>query len=89
MDMRLREEGKFPGIHLQNRLAVLGHQLGRKLLAKVATLASPDTILRWSISGAGWWRSQGSGAMSRGDGWSRWLAICSTWRMAFCAGSGI
>jgi putative transposase len=31
----------------RRRLAVLGHELGRKLLAKVATLATPDTILRW------------------------------------------
>ncbi|MGD0837440.1 MAG: integrase core domain-containing protein [Polyangia bacterium] len=31
----------------RRRLAVLGHLLGRKLLAKVATIASPDTILRW------------------------------------------
>jgi hypothetical protein len=29
----------------RRRLAVLAHQLGRKLLAKVATLATPDAIL--------------------------------------------
>jgi hypothetical protein len=29
------------------QLAVLGKELGRKLLAKVATIATPDTILRW------------------------------------------
>jgi len=28
-------------------LVVLGKELGRKLLAKVATIAAPDTILRW------------------------------------------
>lgn len=31
----------------RRRLAVLGWELGRKLLAKVATIAAPDTILRW------------------------------------------
>jgi transposase len=31
----------------RRRLAVLGKELGRKLLAKVATLATADTILRW------------------------------------------
>jgi putative transposase len=31
----------------RRRLAVLGKELGRKLLAKVATIAAPDTILRW------------------------------------------
>jgi putative transposase len=31
----------------RRRLAVLGRTLGRKLLAKVATIAAPDTILRW------------------------------------------
>jgi putative transposase len=31
----------------RRRLAVLGKTLGRKLLAKVATIEAPDTILRW------------------------------------------
>jgi transposase InsO family protein len=31
----------------RRRLAVLGHRLGRRLLAQVATLVTPDTILRW------------------------------------------
>ena len=31
----------------RRRLAVLGKELGHKLLAKVATLATADTILRW------------------------------------------
>jgi hypothetical protein len=31
----------------RRRLAVLGKELGRKLLAKVATIAATDTILRW------------------------------------------
>ena len=31
----------------RRRLAVLGKGLGRKALGKVATLATPDTILRW------------------------------------------
>jgi transposase InsO family protein len=31
----------------RRRLAVLGKQMGRKALAKVATIAKPETILRW------------------------------------------
>ena len=31
----------------RRRLAVLGNQLGRKALAEVATIATPETILRW------------------------------------------
>jgi putative transposase len=31
----------------RRRLAVLGEQMGRKALAKVATVARPETILRW------------------------------------------
>jgi hypothetical protein len=31
----------------RRRLAVLGKKLGRKALAEVATIASPETILRW------------------------------------------
>jgi hypothetical protein len=31
----------------RRRLAELGHQLGRRVLAQVATLVTPDTILRW------------------------------------------
>lgn len=31
----------------RHRLAVLGHRLGRRRLAQVATLVTPDTILRW------------------------------------------
>src|SRR5918996_3297456 len=31
----------------RRRLAALGHRLGRRTLADVATIASPDTILRW------------------------------------------
>jgi len=31
----------------RRRLAKLGKVLGRKALEKVATLATPDTILRW------------------------------------------
>jgi hypothetical protein len=45
----------------RRRLAVLGHLLGRKLLAKVATIASPDTILRWC-------RDLASGAKTRSNG---------------------
>jgi putative transposase len=31
----------------RRRLAVLAHPLGRKRLKEVATLATPDTLLRW------------------------------------------
>jgi transposase InsO family protein len=31
----------------RRKLAVLGKKLGRKMLAEVATIATPDTILRW------------------------------------------
>ena len=31
----------------RRRLAVLGHRLGRGVLQQVATLVTPDTILRW------------------------------------------
>ena len=31
----------------RRRLAVLGHRLGRALMREVATLVTPDTILRW------------------------------------------
>src|SRR5579863_5056830 len=31
----------------RRQLAVLGKKLGRKALAEVATIATPDTILRW------------------------------------------
>jgi len=31
----------------RRRLAELGHRLGRGLLAQVATIVTPDTILRW------------------------------------------
>jgi len=48
----------------RRRLAVLGHLLGRKLLAKVATIAPADTILRW-------YRDLASGAKTRSNGSSR------------------
>jgi hypothetical protein len=31
----------------RRRLGELGHRLGRRLLAQVATIVTPDTILRW------------------------------------------
>ena len=31
----------------RRRLAELGHRLGRRLLGDVATIVTPDTILRW------------------------------------------
>ena len=33
--------------HERRRLAAIGHRLGRRTLAGVATIATPDTILRW------------------------------------------
>jgi hypothetical protein len=33
--------------HERQRLAELGHRLGRRLLAQGATIVTPDTILRW------------------------------------------
>jgi hypothetical protein len=54
----LREENRLLKTRLAGRrlrfddrerrcLAVLGHRLGRRLLAQVATPVTPDTILRW------------------------------------------
>jgi hypothetical protein len=54
----LREENRVLKAQLRNqrlrlthderrRLAVLGARLGRRLLAQVATIVTPDTILRW------------------------------------------
>ena len=31
----------------RRRLAVRGHQLGRQVLRQIATIVTPDTILRW------------------------------------------
>jgi hypothetical protein len=33
--------------HERRRLAAIGHRLGRRTLTGVATIAAPDTILRW------------------------------------------
>ena len=54
----LREENRVLKEHLngrrlrltdaqRRRLAVNGHRLGRRVLREVATLVTPDTILRW------------------------------------------
>jgi len=53
----LREENRVLKVRLEGRLrlddrerrrlAELGHRLGRRLLGQVATLVTPDTILRW------------------------------------------
>src|SRR6267143_4890392 len=32
----------------RRRLAAKGHRLGRRLLSRVATIVTPDTILRWN-----------------------------------------
>src|ERR1700754_1464886 len=46
-----RSLGQWPRIRLEDherrRLAELGHRLGRQVLTRVATLVTPDTILRW------------------------------------------
>src|SRR5688572_14264525 len=31
----------------RRRLAAVGHRLGRRILAEIATIVTPDTILRW------------------------------------------
>jgi transposase InsO family protein len=47
----LREQLKGHRLRLKDeqrcRLAAKGHQLGRRLLSRVATIVTPDTILRW------------------------------------------
>src|SRR5215467_14541900 len=47
----LREQLKGHRLRLtddaRRRLAVKGHRLGRRLLNRVATVVTPDTILRW------------------------------------------
>src|ERR671919_255001 len=47
----LREQLRGRRVHLTNdqrrRLAVKGQRLGRRVLSQVATVVTPDTILRW------------------------------------------
>src|SRR5207237_10040167 len=47
----LREQLKGHCLRLKDdqrrRLAAKGHRLGRRLLGRVATIVTPDTILRW------------------------------------------
>jgi len=47
----LREQLKGHRLRLKDdqrrRLAAKGHRLGRRLLSRVATIVTPDTILRW------------------------------------------
>jgi len=47
----LREQVKDRRLRLtdgqRRRLAAKGHRLGRRLLGRVATIVTPDTILRW------------------------------------------
>jgi putative transposase len=47
--LKARLEGRRLRLHdcERRRLAELGHRLGRRALAQVATLVTPDTILRW------------------------------------------
>src|SRR5689334_12741844 len=47
--LKVRLEGRRLRLddHERRRLAELGHRLGRRLLGQVATLVTPDTILRW------------------------------------------
>jgi hypothetical protein len=43
----------------RRRLAILGKELGRKALAKIATIAAAETILRWYRDGPIWGPSSG------------------------------
>ena len=47
--LRRQIEGRRPRLarHERARLAVVGHALGRKLLRRVASIVTPDTILKW------------------------------------------
>ena len=47
--LKARLEGRRLGLDdsERRRLATLGRRLGRRLLADVATIVTPDTILRW------------------------------------------
>src|SRR5258705_9104772 len=47
--LKARVEGRRLRLddHERRHLAELGHRLGRRLLADVATIVTPDTILRW------------------------------------------
>ena len=38
----------------RRRLAVIGQRLGRRILAHVATVVTPDTILRWQLIARKW-----------------------------------
>jgi len=47
--LKAQLHGRRPRLtdHERRRLAVLGKRLGRRLLRQVATIVTPDTILRW------------------------------------------
>jgi hypothetical protein len=47
--LKARLEGKRLRLddHERRRLAELGHRVGRRLLTRVTTIVTPDTILRW------------------------------------------
>ena len=47
--LKARLEGKRLRLNdsERQRLAELGHRLGRRLLGDIATIVTPDTILRW------------------------------------------
>lgn len=49
----------------RRRLAALGQRLGRGMLRDVATLVTPDTILRWQSSDR--WVRRRPGTWSRAD----------------------
>ena len=46
LKVRLRGHRLRLDDHERRRLAELGHRLGRRLVSQVATLVTPDTILR-------------------------------------------
>ena len=50
-------------------LGEIGHRLGRKVLAEVATVARPDTILAWCRKLVA---SKFSGSQARQGSWAPW-----------------
>ncbi len=57
----------------RRRLAVRGHRLGRRGLRQVATLVTPDTILRWhrQLIARKWTYAQGRSSRRGVPSWTR------------------
>src|SRR5438105_3348027 len=51
----------------RRRLAVIGHELGRATLRRVATIVTPDTILRWHRELDGATAALGQAGRARGN----------------------